>query len=245
MNPVVRTVLLRLLRAPRSWLAIGFWIAVAVAPAVVEHLHAVGHGADHALLGFYASIALPFLAYSVLSAVLGRDGLGRAGLPLVNFGAPPGEVALWTVAVAVAVSAILGGGLGAAVDAIGHGPLDPRLIEDAVRALGAGAIGGAAYAAMFAMGASLGARGFGRSIFLVLDWVFGNGVDASALFTPRAHVRSLLGGAAPLEVTGRVSYAALALMIVIFTLLACSRASKTKWSPAPDRGVVGGSSTRR
>jgi hypothetical protein len=195
-------------------------------------------------LGFYASIALPFLAYSVLSGVLGRDGLGRAGLPFANFGAPPGKVAFWTVAIAVAVSAILGGGLGAAVDAIGHGPLDPRPMQDAVRALGAGAIGGAAYAALFAMGASLGTRGFGRSIFLVLDWAFGNGVDASALFTPRAHVRSLLGGAAPLEVPGRVSYVVLALMVVMFSLLACSRASRTKWSPAPGRGAVGGSSMR-
>jgi hypothetical protein len=243
-SPLIRVSLEKLLRARRTWLTIAFWVVIAVGPALQERLHAVGHGADHALLGLYASIALPFLAYSVLSAVLGREGLSRSGLALVNFGAPAGRVALSTVTVAVVASAVLGGVLGAVVDGVGHGTLDPPLAQDALRAFAAGALGGSAYAALFAMGASFGARGFGRSILLLLDWVLGDGVDASALLTPRAHVRSLLGGAAPLDVSGRVSYAALALMVIVFTALACERASRAKWNPARGGGTLSGSSTR-
>jgi hypothetical protein len=222
----------RFVRASRAWLALAFWVAVAVVPALLERFRSVGHGADHALLGFYASIALPFVAYSVLSAVLGRDGLGASGIAVANFGASPGRVALHTVTVAVVASAILGGGLGCLVDLIGHGPLDPPLVEDALRALAAGAMGGAAYAAFFAAGSSFGARGWGRSVLLVIDWLFGTSAGTSALLVPRAHVRNLLGGVAPLEVSGRTSYLVLAAMIALFTGLACARASRARWNPA-------------
>lgn len=222
----------RLARATRAWLAIALWVAVAVVPALLERLRSVGHGADHALLGFYSSIALPFLAFSVLSAVLGREGLGASSIALANFGATPGRVALHTVTVAVVASAALGGTLGAVVDVVGHGVLDPPLRDDALRALAAGALGGAAYAAFFALGSAFGARGWGRSVLLLLDWVFGVGSGTSALLVPRAHVRNLLGGLAPLEVSGRVSYAVLAAMTILFTWLACARASRARWNPA-------------
>jgi hypothetical protein len=222
----------RLVRGSRTWLALGFWVALAIVPAVLERVRVAGHGADHALLGFYSSIALPFVAYSVLSAVLGRDGLGVSGIALANFGASPGRVALHTVTVAVVASAVLGGGLGALVDVIGHGTLDPPLAFDALRALAAGALGGGAYAAFFAAGASFGARGWGRSVLLVVDWMFGTSAGTSALFVPRAHIQNLLGGVAPLDVSGRTSYLALASMIVLFTWLACARASRTRWNPA-------------
>jgi hypothetical protein len=213
-------------------MAMTLWGAVALVPAIIARRAATGHGADHALLGMYSAIALPFLAYTVLSGVLGRDGLGRSGLVLANFGASPGRVAIFAVTVAVSASGFLGGGLGALVDALAHGPLDPPLAQDLARAFAGGALGGAAYAAFFALGASFGARGFGRSVLLVLDWIFGAGTSASALFTPRAHVRSLLGGSAPLDVPGRASFAALVIMVVAFTLLAAARASRTRWAPA-------------
>jgi len=231
-NALTTVPLRRLLRASRTWLVIGFWAVLAVVPAVLEWARATGHGADHALLGFYAAISLPFLAYSALSAILGRDGLGPSGIALANFGAPPGRVALSAVTVAIAASALLGGAVGAVVAVVAHGPLDPPVGMDAARAFAAGSLGGAAYAAYFALGAAFGARGYGRSILLVLDWVLGSDVSASALLTPRGHVRSLLGGAAPLEVSSRVSYAALGAMVLLFTWLAVTRAGRTRWSPA-------------
>jgi hypothetical protein len=141
------------------------------------------------------------------------------------------------VTVAIAASALFGGALGAVVDVVGHGALDPPLAEDALRALGVGALGGAAYAAFFAVGASFGARGFGRSVLLVLDWVFGTSAGTSSLLVPRAHVRNLLGGAAPLDVSARTSYLALGVMIVVFTGFACARASRTRYHPGAARRV--------
>jgi hypothetical protein len=212
-------------------MAIALWAAVALVPAILARRTATGHGADHALLGMYSAIALPFLAFAVVSGVLGRDGLGRSGLVLVNFGAAAGRVAIIAVMVAVVVSSLVGGGLGALVDAVAHGPLDPPFAQDALRSFAAGALGGAAYAAFFAFGASFGARGFGRSVLLVLDWIFGAGTSASALLTPRAHIRALLGGSAPLDVPGRASFAVLVVMTVGFALLAAARASRARWAP--------------
>jgi hypothetical protein len=225
----------RLARAPRAWLVLGFWVAISVLPAVLERVRATGHGADHALLGFYSSIAVPFIAYSLLSAILGRDGLATSGIALANFGAPPSRVAVHTVTLAVVTSAILSGALGALVDVIGHGPLDPPLAQDALFAFGAGALGGGAYAAFFAVGASFGTRGYGRSILLVVDWLFGTSSDTSALLVPRAHVRNLLGGVAPVDVSGRTSVIVLLAMIAFFTWFAGARASRVKWNPAATR----------
>jgi len=229
--PLVTVPCLRLFRASRAWAAVAIWCAVALVPAFLARRASAGHGADHALLGMYSVIALPFLANAVLSGVLGREGLGRSGLVLANFGAGPARVAIFSVAVAVLASGLLGGGLGALVDALAHGPLDPPLAADLPRTFAGGALGGAAYAAFFAYGASFGARGFGRSLFLVLDWILGAGNSASALLTPRGHVRALLGGAAPFDVPGRVSFAALVLMGAGFALLATARASRTRWVP--------------
>ncbi len=232
MSPSTATIpWLRLSRAPRVWTAIVLWCAVALAPALLARRASIGHGADHALLGMYSAIALPFLAYTVLSGVLGRDSLGRSGLVLANFGASPRRVATFAIAVAVLASSALGGGLAALVDGLAHGPLDPALAQDLPRAFAGGALGGAAYAAFFALGASFGARGFGRSVLLVLDWIFGAGTSASALLTPRAHVRALLGGPAPLDVSSRVSSAALVVMVLAVTWLATARASRARWIP--------------
>jgi len=230
-SALARIPFLRLLRAPRAWMTIALWGAVALVPAAMARSAATGHGADHALLGMYSVISLPFLASAVLSGVLGRDGLGRSGLVFANFGASPARVALFSVIVAILASSLVGGGLGAVVDALAHGPLDPPLAHDLPRAFSGGALGGAAYAAFFAYGASFGARGFGRSLFLILDWIFGAGTSTSSVFTPRAHVRALLGGAAPLDVSSRASYAVLAVMVIAFTLLATRRASRARWVP--------------
>jgi hypothetical protein len=222
----------RLVRATGAWLAIAFWSILAILPAALARGRGTEHGADQALLGFYAAISVPFLGYTALSAILGRDGLGQSGLALANLGASPSRVALHAVTVAILASALLGGILGAAVTTVAHGPLDPPLAVDATKALAAGALGGAAYAAYFALGASFGARGYGRSIFLVIDWLLGSDVSASAVVTPRAHLRSLLGGPAPLDMAGRASYVALGVMVVVFTWLAIARAGRTTWRPA-------------
>ncbi len=235
MSPLATVPLRRLLRGARGWLTVAFWVMVALLPAVVERTRASGHGADHALLGYYSTISVPFLAYAIVSQVLGGDGLGASGIVLVGFGARPARVALSAVAVAMAGTALVCGLLGAAVDVVAHGALDPPLAGDAARAALAGALGGAAYASFFALGASFGMRGFGRSMFLVLDWIFGEGTDASAMLVPRGHLHNLLGGLGPLEVSPRASLVTLLILAAAYAALAAGRARRTRWVPAASR----------
>ena len=129
----------------------------------------------------------------------------------------------------MAISAVLGGLLAVAVSALAHGAADPPLARDLVVSAEVGALGGAAYAAYFVLGASFGARGLGRSVLLVVDWLFGVGRGASAVLTPRAHVRSLLGGMAPLDMTARGSFVALAVIVVGCGAIAVRRAGRAQW----------------
>jgi hypothetical protein len=56
----------------------------------------------------------------------------------------------------------------------------------------------ASYAACFGL-AQLWAGGWGRSLFLLGDWLLGSGVGIAALPWPRSHLRSLLGGTPVLD----------------------------------------------
>ena len=44
-----------------------------------------------------------------------------------------------------------------------------------------------------------------RGIFLAVDWIVGSGSGFGALFTPRGHVQSLLGGPLCAEISQRAS----------------------------------------
>ena len=224
----------RLLRTRRAWVPILGWTAFAVAGAMIARAGGAVRGADHALLGAYATVELPLLVYGVVAAALGGDSLARSGASQISLGASPFGVARATVLVSVAASATIGAVLAVSVAALAHGPQDPPLAADVARCAEIGALGGAAYGAFFTLGASFGARGFGRSLLLLVDWFFGVGHGSSAVLTPRAHIRSLLGGVAPLHMTARSSFMALTLLAFVCSALAVQRAGRAEW-PLPRR----------
>lgn len=229
MTPVLaRLPLARLTRTPRAWLPIAGWLALAVVVAILARSSGSSRVADHVLLGAYGALALPLLVYAVVTATLGGEGLARAGAPLVAFGAKPAHAAVAAVAVAAAASAALGALLAIAVAAIAHGASDPPLARDLATSAWIGALGASSYAAAFAFGASFGARGFGRSAVLVVDWLLGSGNGAASLFTPRAHLRNLLGGSAPLDLSQRASIALLVLLALLYAALAVLRVRRQR-----------------
>ncbi|MGA7119898.1 MAG: hypothetical protein WBY94_07375, partial [Polyangiaceae bacterium] len=59
---------------------------------------------------------------------------------------------------------------------------------------------------------------------LVADWVLGASDGAAALLTPRGHVRNLLGGVPPLDVSQRASAIALVLLAIGWASVAWRRA---------------------
>ena len=224
---ILRLPLSRLTRTRRAWFAIVGWTVLAVIAAFVAHERGSPHAADHVLVGPCGGIALPLLAYGIVGALVGAEGLARSGAPLVRFGAPPGRVALLTVIVGALAGALLGAFLLALAAAVAHGAGDPPLFRDIGTSAYVGALGGAAYATLFAFGGAFGARGGGRTIALVLDYLLGSGAGSFALVTPRAHLRNLLGGAAPLEVAQRTSAVVLALLLIAFAALAVARGRRS------------------
>jgi hypothetical protein len=224
--------LARLVRSRAAWVILLGWAGFALLASVVARRGGAVHGADHALLGAYGAIALPLLVYGVVAQALNGDSLARSGLPLVSFGASPSRVARVTLLVSVGGSMLAGGLLGAVVAAVAHGSADPPVARDVAFSAEIGAVGAAAYAAYFVFGASFGARGIGRSVLLVVDWVLGVGHGTSALLTPRAHVRSLLGGAPPLGMSARGSFLVLGLLVVVCGAIAVRRAGRAVW-PLP------------
>lgn len=225
-NALVQLPLARLVRTPRAWLPIAGWIALAVVAAILTRQSESAHGADHVLLGAYGALALPLFVYAIVAATLGGDGLARACTALVAFGASPARVALASIGVAVVTSAILGALLAVTVAACAHGGSDPPLVRDLATSAWIGALGAAAYAAYFSFGASFGARGGGRSVALIVDWIFGAGGGVTALLFPRAHLRNLLGGTASLDMSQRGAVVALLLTTILFTLMAMGRAAR-------------------
>ena len=224
---LARPPLARLLRSRRGRMAALAWCALGVAFAVAARSSGSSHAADHVLLGAFAPLVLPLLAYTLAGTVIGARSLSISAAPLVAFGAPPARAAALAATVAIAACALSGGLLAAIVDLVAHASADPPLGRDALACAYAGGLGGGAYASWFVLGASFGKRGGGRSVFLLLDWVLGASSGPTALFTPRAHIRNLLGGTAPLELSERASGLALVFLAAVFLALATRRARRT------------------
>jgi hypothetical protein len=214
----------RLTRTPKFLFVIGAWSSLAlVAALVVRSEHAI-HGADHVLHWVYGSVVLPLLAYAVVGTALGARSLTGSVEALVGFGASRTGAAAVAILVAALVSATLGAIVAGAVATVAHGAADPPVIRDVAASGYAGAIGGAGYASWFALGAAFGRRGLGRAMSLVLDWVVGVSGTTAALFTPRAHLRNLLGGVPPMNLSERASSIALIALTLACALIALGRA---------------------
>ena len=222
MDVSLRLPFARLARTPRAWVAIVAWMLLAIVAASVLH-HAGSSATEVALGSIFAALALPLLCFAVAGAVLGGDSLSRSSRALVAFGVPPMRMALSTALAAIASCAVLAAVVGALVAAIAHGPGDPSIARDAFTSAWVAGLGGAAYGALFTFGASFGKHGGGRVWALVLDWVLGSGTGAAGLCTPRAHVRSLLGGDSVMTLSGRASAVALVTLVLGFSVLAVAR----------------------
>ncbi len=210
-----RLAVLRVARTPSALFTGAAWLVVAVGAAFVERSRG-WPAAGHVLLGAFGAIALPLLVYAIVGAILAGAGFGRAGRSLVAFGADPLRVALHTLAVAAVMSVVVCGAAAATVAIVAHGQDDPPVLLDALTSAKVGALAGLAYAAMFGFGAAIFRSGIGRGVLLAVDWILGDGSGVAALLTPRAHLRSLFGGAPALELSQRASALALVAIAVVF-----------------------------
>lgn len=221
--PLARLPIARLVRTPRAWIVAGAWCALAVGMAVVMRSRGASHGADDVLIEAFGALVLPLLAYTLVGAALGARSMAGSTAAVAAFGASRARAAAATVGIAVAAPALGGALVAAAVALVAHGASDPPRTHDALVSAYAGALGGAAYGAWFSLGAGFGRRGGGRLLALLVDWVLGAGGGVMALLAPRAHVRNLLGGAPPMDLSERASAVALVVLAVVCALGAVAR----------------------
>jgi hypothetical protein len=220
---LARPSIARIVHRPGAWIAIGAWGTLACAVGAVARRQGYVHGADHVLVDIVGALALPLLAFAVVRAVLGSGSLRVSTAPAVAFGGHPARAAAATIAVAAVTCAVAGSLVAAAVALLAHGVSDPPPLRDAAASAFAGGLGGLAYATWFSLGATFGRRGGGRAVFLLADWILGATGGAGALVTPRAHLRNLLGGAPPMDLSQRASVAALLALALVCTLVAVRR----------------------
>ncbi|MGA2448412.1 MAG: hypothetical protein ABTD50_07050 [Polyangiaceae bacterium] len=211
----------RLLRSPRTWTWSVAWASVALFGAGHARLRGWPHGATEALLGAYAMLALPLLAYVLVRGSVGPGSFARSIRPLVRLGAAPWKAAAATACVAILACTLSGAALASAIAVVAHGASDPPVLRDALTSAFAGGVGAMAYGAMFVASTRLG--GLGPAAYLVLDWVLGAGSGGASMGTPRAHLRNLLGGLAPMGIAGRTSAVALGVIAAIGLGLAVIR----------------------
>jgi hypothetical protein len=216
---IARVPLARITRSRRAWATIAAWFIVGLVGAVVVRARGNTTGADHMMRSSYGFLVLPLVAYATVGATLGGAGLKRAIRGIVVLGGDPRRAALVTTLVAIVFSALFGALSAIVICAIAHGSGDAPLASDLFASSWIGALGGAAYAAYFCAGSAIG-RGSMRGVFLGIDWIIGSGAGFGALFTPRGHVTSLLGGVPVFEVSSRVSSAMLFLLVVLWTAIA-------------------------
>jgi hypothetical protein len=207
------------LRTPRGWLPFVGWSLLAIGAALSARASGLTTGADHVLRGTFALVILPLLTYGIVSATLGGNGLGPSLRGLVAIGGAPQRAALASVGVAMTASALVCGAVAVLVCSIAHGASDAPLVRDLPASFGVAFIGGAAYAAYFCAGSAL-ARGAMRGPFLAIDYIVGAAAGFGSIFTPRAHVMSLLGGPTSFDLSRRASSVLLVVLMLAYLALA-------------------------
>jgi hypothetical protein len=211
---LARLPLARLVRTRRAALPLLGWSVVAFGATLLAR-HGGGSSDDRALLGVFAPFVMPLVAYAIVSAALGGEGVSSAAAPLVRFGAAPRLCALAAAVVATAACALVCSAMAALLVLAAHNPADPPLARDAMLSAYGGALGGAAHGAFFVLGAAITARGGGRAVALVVNWLLGAAPGWAAVLVPYAHARSLLGGEPAVMLSERASAWSLGVIIVV------------------------------
>jgi hypothetical protein len=198
-------------------------IGLAATAALVER-RAELFGATHrALTDLVFGLILPLALLASSGRVLLPLRLEASATMLARFGASRKSVALGLIAVSMGSAAVLAAATGVVTVLVAHDPSAPPRAVDALTTGWIGLLTGAAYAGLFALGATFGAKGGGRYWALALDLVLGGAGGFASVIVPRAHAMNLLGGAPPLMLSQPASAAALVALAVTTTALALVR----------------------
>jgi hypothetical protein len=137
-------------------------------------------------------MVVPLWAYLLITRVAGFGPLSGSVEPLARAGMDRRWTVVWLLAMAEVGAAVSSAILAVCAwwwtrTSSGSSSAAPEAV------MWVGAVGGASYAALIALGATFGRRGRGSVVVLLLDWLLGTGVSAMAAPWPRAYLRQLLG----------------------------------------------------
>jgi hypothetical protein len=215
---LARVPVARITRTPRALFPVVGWTLLALVVALSARASGQANAVDHVMRGTFGPIVLPLLTYAIVGATFAGNGLRPAIRGLVALGASRASAALASVVVAMVASAVACAVVAALACGLAHGPTDPPLASDLPASFGVAFVGGAAYAAYFAVGSAIG-RGALRAVFLGIDFVIGAPAGFGALFVPRGHVMSLLGGSPCFDLSRRTSSVLLVVLLFFYFAL--------------------------
>lgn len=179
--------------ASSSALGLAFALLLVMVVAWVERRTGSASAADRALTGVALGLALPLLAHGTVARAFAGTRLDQALADVGRYGGNRRAAAAGASLAVVSVLALAGALIAALAVATVRAPADAWLVRDLLTSSWIGALAGGSYALWFCLASTLGKRGGGRVVALVVDWILGAGTGAAALFWPRGHVRNLLG----------------------------------------------------
>jgi hypothetical protein len=201
---------------------VGAAAVVVVASAVVLRVSSPADAADVAFAGAVVGVCVPLLAFAMVARACRYGRLDDAVFAAGRDGASRRGAALGIAALVTARVMFVAASLGALVAVVAN-PTYREGFFDAMHAAVIGGLTGAAYAALFALGSLFGRFGSGRVWVFVMDVILGHGSLGIAVFWPRAHVRSLLGGAHVLGIAAWQSGTALVLLAIAYFAASIAR----------------------
>lgn len=202
------------LEANRTFALIRPLAAAALACALsawLERTFYPTHAVDRALIRHAFGLWLPLAAYAAAEGVGRKSRLEFVIAAVPRYGGSRRAALAGAVLALGGVLAVSGASLGAVSVAVAHDAGELPWGHDLLLSAWIGALGGMSYAAWLTFASGFGRTGR-RGTFLVLDLIFGSTGGAWALPFPRAHLRNLLGGAPPLDISQALSAGALAVL---------------------------------
>ncbi|MBW2525149.1 MAG: hypothetical protein JRI23_13280 [Deltaproteobacteria bacterium] len=178
-------------------------VCVAFAFAVVEHESGPSGAVDRTFDGVFRWV-VPLVSFVVVGIGLGPRGPAEAAWTAARFGLSRRLIVGGLLAAVMLVTSLVNV-LAVDLAVLAAASAETQLAADLWAGCWIAALGSWVYVAWFAAGASVLRSGAGRWVVLLVDFVLGEGVGAAAVPWPRAHLHSLVGGAAVMDLAQPVS----------------------------------------
>ena len=212
------------LRVRASWIVALLAVLCAAALAVVHRGPEPLAAPDRALIAIFRYV-IPLVAFGVVSLATARQKLALSVWCFARHGVPRQGLAFGVASAAALSSAALCWACAAVGLVVAYGGR-AGLAADLLTTTPIALLGGAAYAAWFALGAAFLRAGRGKLVVLLVDFTLGAGSGVVAALFPRAHLRSLIGGERVMDLPQANSSVLLLAMTIALIAVAAQRVGR-------------------